>query len=185
LHLPAIETVETCFNAVDDNHNRLIDEGCGVAQGQVQVTLAWPESQADFDLFVTDPEGEIAAEKSSTHLGLTLSADCPSSESGCKEQSYENVTLQNEPVTAGVYRVRVRLERFSSGRSQENAQLGVRFPGRTESFSLAFFEVGQEIRMEFSVKEQVVAEPDEDESPFVLPEAQAARIDAPPKGMQP
>src|SRR6516162_5067159 len=37
---------ELCFNAVDDNCNGVIDEGCGMATGPLQFTVAWGDSPA-------------------------------------------------------------------------------------------------------------------------------------------
>lgn len=47
---------EQC-NALDDNCNGVIDEGCGYAAGAIQITVAW-NTGADLDLYVTDPAGE-------------------------------------------------------------------------------------------------------------------------------
>ena len=41
---------EICFNAVDDNCNGVIDEGCGIATGPLQFTIAWGDNPADVDL---------------------------------------------------------------------------------------------------------------------------------------
>jgi Putative metal-binding motif len=46
---------EVC-NAIDDNCNGVIDEGCGYSGGAVQVTIGW-DTGADIDLYVTDPSG--------------------------------------------------------------------------------------------------------------------------------
>ena len=46
---------EAC-NGLDDNCDGRIDEGCGWASGQIQVTLSW-NSGADMDLYVYDPSG--------------------------------------------------------------------------------------------------------------------------------
>jgi tRNA (guanosine-2'-O-)-methyltransferase len=46
---------ESC-NAIDDNCNGVIDEGCGYSGGDVQVTIGW-DTGADIDLYVTDPSG--------------------------------------------------------------------------------------------------------------------------------
>lgn len=46
---------ETC-NAIDDDCNGVIDDGCGYETGTVQVTVAW-NTGADIDLYVTDPSG--------------------------------------------------------------------------------------------------------------------------------
>ena len=37
---------ELCFNAIDDNCNGVIDEGCGVQTGLLQFTIAWSAAAA-------------------------------------------------------------------------------------------------------------------------------------------
>lgn len=59
---------ETC-NALDDNCDGFIDEGCGYGGGSIQVTVAW-DSGSDVDVYVIDP------------IGDTLSFQRPSSPSG-------------------------------------------------------------------------------------------------------
>ena len=146
---------EVCFNGVDDNKNSLIDEGCGVAQSEVQFVLAWDSEDADLDLYVRDPEGGLAVTGGTTTLGLTLSADCPKQEKGCRGQNYENVYVEDAEIAAGVYHVRVRLEKAPVRRSSVKARLGVRLPSRTTSYEIEMFDEGQEIVAEFEVHELV------------------------------
>src|SRR5262245_43989277 len=47
---------DTC-NAIDDDCNGVIDDGCGYAGGGVQVTIGW-DTGADIDLYVVDPSGQ-------------------------------------------------------------------------------------------------------------------------------
>ena len=142
---------ELCFNGLDDNRNTLIDEGCGVRQGQVQFVLAWDEEAADLDLYVTDPDGEIATNASATLLGLTLSPDCPK-DKRCAGQNFENAFLEELDTPCGNYRVRIRLEKLPPGRDQLLGTLGVRLPGGTRAYRLEFFAEGQEIFLEFDVE---------------------------------
>ncbi|GEM_PF-728440 len=143
-------SAEICFNGLDDNSNRLIDEGCGVHQGQVQIMLAWPHPSADIDLYVSSPDGQIAQENQSTSSGLVYSADCPG-EGKCDGQNFENVYLEELETISGRYSVRVRLEKMPHERSVLRANLGVRLPGRTRAFDLEFFAEGQEILLNFDV----------------------------------
>ncbi len=50
---------EECFNALDDNCNGAIDEGCGTPGGVVQFMIARDTARADVDLNVMDPNGEL------------------------------------------------------------------------------------------------------------------------------
>ncbi len=82
---------ELCFNAVDDNCNGVIDEGCGIATGPLQFTIAWGDNPADVDLHVTDPTGEIV-DATHTNNGaerMRLDRDCP--KDACYGQNVDNV----------------------------------------------------------------------------------------------
>ena len=52
----APDAAEEC-NALDDNCDGTIDEGCGYESGGVQITVSW-ETGAAIDLYVLDPSGE-------------------------------------------------------------------------------------------------------------------------------
>lgn len=142
---------ETCFNALDDNQNQLIDEGCGVAQSEVQFAVAWSDLRADVDLHVTDPKGHLATADGTTTLGLTLSADCPAQKKDCQGQNFENVYLEEPDPAPGTYRVRVRLEKMPPDADEIVATLGARLPNGTSARRLVFFAEGQEILLVFQV----------------------------------
>jgi tRNA (guanosine-2'-O-)-methyltransferase len=100
---------ELCFNAIDDNCNGIIDEGCGITTGVLQFTIAWGDSPADVDLVVTDPSGERVDETNrATKAGLRLDRDCPG-ENGCHGQNIENIFMEGLDVPRGKYTVLVRL----------------------------------------------------------------------------
>ena len=100
---------EQCFNAIDDNCNGVIDEGCGITTGVLQFTIAWGDSPADVDLIVTDPNGERVDETSrASKAGLHLDRDCPG-ENGCHGQNIENIFMEGLDVPRGKYTVEVRL----------------------------------------------------------------------------
>ncbi len=157
---------EVCFNATDDNDNRLLDEGCEVRQGPVQFVIAWQVEDADVDLFVTDPEGQVSSPSTPTHLGLAMSGDCPTVDRACPSHHYENVYLDREEVPPGTYRVRVRLE--SSGQRGSlpddplEVRLGVRTPRETRGYLIAFTEVPQEVLLSFDIEPQPESEPPSD-----------------------
>jgi tRNA (guanosine-2'-O-)-methyltransferase len=105
---------ELCFNATDDNCNGVIDEGCGVATGPLQFTIAWSEPEANVDLVVTDPAGEEVSAHGTraARSGLRLERDCPApstSTDTCAGQNFENVVYEGADPPRGHYRAEVRL----------------------------------------------------------------------------
>jgi hypothetical protein len=127
---------ERCFDANDDNCNGLIDEGCGVPTGDIQFMIAWAESDADVDLFVVDPRGELADVERSTSSRLTKQMDCPGKENACHGQNFENVYLEEGSPPPGVYRAKVRLERLGESGRPVQVRLGARVGARTYAFEL-------------------------------------------------
>jgi tRNA (guanosine-2'-O-)-methyltransferase len=121
--------VERCFDARDDNCNGLIDEGCGLQTGILQFTIAWPDKQADVDLNVTDPAGQLAATGETTSSGLLKDRDCPRPE--CQGQNVENVYLVDGPPRRGRYRVVVRLDKLSGATAPVVVRLGARVGQRS------------------------------------------------------
>jgi hypothetical protein len=102
---------EICFNALDDNCNGALEEGCGVPAGVVQFMIAWDAQRADVDLNVTDPNGELIEAGRVVQSGLIKSRDCPGRRQECGGVNLENVFLEgNKAPTRGVYRVSVALE---------------------------------------------------------------------------
>lgn len=101
---------ERCFDALDDNCNGIIDEGCGLQTGILQFAIAWQQPEADVDLNVSGPDGELARYDEPTEAGLLKDRDCPGTEGECRGQNVENVFLATGPPQRGRYRVVVRLE---------------------------------------------------------------------------
>lgn len=144
---------EECKNGWDDNANGLIDEGCAVDQGPVQVALSWDDPQVDLDLLVVGPDRELARPLEATSAGLTLSGDCPGKESGCEGNTFEHAVLKEPRSPPGRFWVKVVLD--SAERPEPvRARLGVRSPSGTMAFRLAFFKAGQEVALHFDVSER-------------------------------
>jgi len=145
--------VERCYNAWDDNENGRLDEGCSVPQAAVSVMLAWSDEEADLDLIVADPTGEIATPQAPTKSGLATLADCPDDE-GCGSQSYEIALVEEDTYAGGRYQVQVLARKFAPGSAPLVAQLGIVTPEGTCAYQLEFFDLGQSVALDF-----VVAEP--------------------------
>jgi hypothetical protein len=121
---------ELCFNAVDDNCNGVIDEGCGVCTGALQFTIAWGDAPADIDLIVTDPSGAKCFEANrSTPSGLRLDHDCPTE--GCFGQNIENVCFEGAEPPRGRYSVEVRLADLHAASSPVKVRFGARVGNRS------------------------------------------------------
>jgi hypothetical protein len=97
---------ESC-NALDDDCNGIIDDGCGYQTGAVQVTVAW-DSGADIDLYVTDPSGETLyynEKHAQTSIGGRLDQNARGDCRREQKQSRVENAYWPAPATPGVYRV--------------------------------------------------------------------------------
>lgn len=122
---------ETC-NALDDDCNGIIDDGCGYQTGAVQVTVSW-DSGADIDLYVTDPSGETLFynEKHDHtaiggHLDQNARGDC---RRGQKQSRIENAYWP-EPARTGIYKVELHYFGPCEKSGATNAQLSVSVRGK-------------------------------------------------------
>jgi len=128
---------EVCFNALDDNCNGLIDEGCGVPSGLVAFSVAWDDRTADVDLLVTDPNDELVETGKVARSGLTKDRDCPGRQDSLCSVNEETVYLADKTPASGQYHVTVRLERLGTDAPPVRANLGARVGGLTASRVLA------------------------------------------------
>jgi hypothetical protein len=117
---------ETCENALDDNCNGVIDEGCDERMGLVQFVIAWDKPGADVDLRVTDPNGELVEVGRPAESGLLKERDCPGRGGECRGKNTENVFLESGEPVRGTYVVKVRLESLGG----ETTPIPVRFGAR-------------------------------------------------------
>jgi hypothetical protein len=118
--------VEVCFDAKDNNCNGVIDEGCGLHTGILQFAIAWEAAEADVDLNVYDPNGELAHPNEPTAGGLMKDRDCPKPNGECMGQNVENVFLAEGDPKRGRYRVVVRLDKLNGATAPVRVRLGAR-----------------------------------------------------------
>lgn len=116
--------IETCFNAVDDDCNGLVDEGCGLPSGVLQIVVAWAEPELDVELEMTDPNGERVRPGQYTALGLTKDRDCPGEQGDCGGQNFEVVTCAGPQLPSGRYRLELILDRPPSNQTDVNIAIG-------------------------------------------------------------
>lgn len=122
---------ELCFNAVDDNCNGVIEEGCGVATGPLQFVVAWGDSPADIDISLTAPNKEKVQDQEThraSRSGFHLDKDCPND--GCGDQNFENIYFTGAEPPKGHYTVEVRLVELRAAESPVHVRFGARLGGR-------------------------------------------------------
>lgn len=141
---------ELCFDAVDNNCNGLIDEGCGVNSGAIQVAAAWAEEEADVDLLLVDPAGELVKTGSLTSSGLAKDRDCPGNDRRCRGQNMENVFLEPDAEPPrGLYRGTLKLEKTNGARLPIKVRVGARVGPKTYGFSVELGAQGEEKSFQF------------------------------------
>jgi hypothetical protein len=128
---------ELCFNAVDDNCNGVIDEGCGLETGVLQFVIAWGASPADVNLVVITPDNERVPTEHmrSTASGFHLDRDCPGDE-GCGGQNVENIHFDGPDPPRGRYTVEIRLADAHGADPPVRVRFGARLGSRTVGFDV-------------------------------------------------
>ena len=130
---------ELCFNAVDDNCNGVIDEGCGSRTGPLQFEIAWDVADADVNLSVTTPDGDTvpSPQTQPEPNGFHMDRDCPGKE-GCGGQNVDNIYFdsgEGEP-PRGHYMVKITLAELHSAPPPVRVRFGARLGARTVGFDV-------------------------------------------------
>jgi tRNA (guanosine-2'-O-)-methyltransferase len=133
---------ELCFNAIDDNCNGVIDEGCGVGTGVLQFTIAWKEEAADVNLSVTDPSGAVVdAKQRTSRSGLRLDRDCPGTTESCGGQNTENVFFEGLEPPRGHYKVEIALANAHGVAGPIVVHFGARIGSQTHAADISLTPV--------------------------------------------
>ncbi len=97
-------TEERC-NALDDDCDGVIDDGCGYGTGFIQVTASW-DTGADIDLYVTGPLGDtLSFQRPSTPAGARVDHSGRGDCTAMPNPQIENIRWVGQRPTGGIYEV--------------------------------------------------------------------------------
>ena len=132
---------ELCGNALDDNGNGLADEGCGTTTSAASFLIAWDEPNADVDLRVIDPNGELVEVGRPTESGLVRERDCPGREGECRGKNLESIYQEQGAPAPGKYQVRVLLVSLGNAEPPVTVRFNARLGARAYAASLSLARV--------------------------------------------
>ncbi len=140
---------ELCFNAVDDNCNGVIDEGCGLQTGVLQFVIAWSASAPDVNLVLLTPSNERIPQDHAEPAqgGFHLDRDCPGDD-GCNGQNLENIHFDGPDPPRGRYTVEIVLVDLHGAEPPVKVHFGARLGSRTVAFDVDL-SPGEDARKRF------------------------------------
>jgi tRNA (guanosine-2'-O-)-methyltransferase len=127
--------VERCFNATDDDCNGLVDEGCGLPDGDVALLAAWDDNPAALDWVLYLPGGKKLDKVSKRTGAFRYVKDCPES---CFGQNVDAIVSSEGTPARGTYRAELRLKTAVGAEMPVHVHLALRFGSRVESAELTF-----------------------------------------------
>jgi tRNA (guanosine-2'-O-)-methyltransferase len=142
---------ELCGNALDDNGNGLADEGCGTTMSAVSFLIAWDEPNADVDLRVVDPNGELVEVGRPSESGLVRERDCPGRDGDCRGKNLESVYQEQGEPASGQYLARVLLVSLGGAEPPVVVRFSARLGSHTFGKTLSLPRVDADWQMPFSL----------------------------------